>query len=72
MARRRGERAIGRRGNRRPCALDAALARIQNDLSTVEADPCLAEKGTAVRGYRHRGDVQWLEQESTASMRTGA
>ena len=36
-------------------ALDAALARIQNDLFDVEADLCLAEKGPGRRAaHRHR------------------
>ena len=45
-------------------ALDAALARIQNDLFDVEADLCLSEKGP--RGARltvTQAQVDWIEAE---------
>ena len=45
-------------------ALDAALARIQNDLFDVEADLCLAAKGPGgARMTITDTQVQWLEQQ---------
>jgi len=45
-------------------ALDAALARIQNDLFDVEADLCLAEKGPGgARLTVTDAQVTWLEGE---------
>ena len=45
-------------------ALDAALARIQNDLFDVEADLCLAEKGPGgARLTVTDAQVAWLEAE---------
>jgi cob(I)alamin adenosyltransferase len=45
-------------------ALDAALARIQNDLFDVEADLCLAAKGPGgARMTITDAQVQWLEQQ---------
>ena len=45
-------------------ALDAALARIQNDLFDVEADLCLAEKGPGgARLTVTDAQVSWLEAE---------
>jgi cob(I)alamin adenosyltransferase len=45
-------------------ALDAPLARIQNDLFDVEADLCLAEKGPGgARLTVTDAQVAWLEQE---------
>jgi cob(I)alamin adenosyltransferase len=45
-------------------ALDAALARIQNDLFDVEADLCLAEKGPGgARLTVTDTQVEWLEAE---------
>ena len=45
-------------------ALDAALARIQNDLFDVEADLCLAEKGPGdARLMVTDAQVTWLEGE---------
>jgi cob(I)alamin adenosyltransferase len=45
-------------------ALDAALARIQNDLFDVEADLCLAEKGPGgARLTVTDAQVVWLENE---------
>ena len=45
-------------------ALDAALARIQNDLFDVEADLCLAEKGPGgVRMTVTDAQVEWLERQ---------
>ncbi len=45
-------------------ALDAALARIQNDLFDVEADLCLAEKGPGgARLTVTDAQVAWLEQQ---------
>ena len=45
-------------------ALDAPLARIQNDLFDVEADLCLAEKGPGgARLTVTDAQVDWLEQE---------
>src|SRR5581483_10791873 len=42
--------------------LDAALARIQNDLFDVEADLCLAEKGPGgARLTATEAQVTWLE-----------
>jgi cob(I)alamin adenosyltransferase len=44
-------------------ALDAMLARIQNDLFDLEADLCLAEKGPGgARMTATDAQVQWLEQ----------
>lgn len=44
-------------------ALDAVLARIQNDLFDVEADLCLSEKGPAgARMTVTDAQVEWLEQ----------
>jgi cob(I)alamin adenosyltransferase len=46
--------------------LDAALARIQNDLFDVEADLCLPGKGKGPGGARLNvtdAQVDWLEQE---------
>ncbi|MBX6328715.1 MAG: cob(I)yrinic acid a,c-diamide adenosyltransferase [Pseudolabrys sp.] len=44
--------------------LDAALARIQNDLFDVEADLCLAEKGPGgARLTATEAQVTWLEGE---------
>jgi cob(I)alamin adenosyltransferase len=45
-------------------ALDAALARIQNDLFDVSADLCLAEKGPGgARLTVTEAQVSWLESE---------
>jgi cob(I)alamin adenosyltransferase len=45
-------------------ALDAALARIQNDLFDVEADLCLSEKGPGgARLTVTEAQVEWLERE---------
>jgi len=45
-------------------ALDAVLARIQNDLFDVEADLCLAAKGPGgARMTITDAQVQWLEQQ---------
>ena len=45
-------------------ALDAALARIQNDLFDVEADLCLSEKGPGgARLTVTDAQVEWIEQE---------
>jgi len=45
-------------------ALDAALARIQNDLFDVEADLCLAEKGPGgARLTVTQQQVDWVETE---------
>jgi cob(I)alamin adenosyltransferase len=45
-------------------ALDAALARIQNDLFDVEADLCLSEKGpSGARLTVTEAQVAWLERE---------
>src|SRR5436305_6034035 len=45
-------------------ALDAMLARIQNDLFDVEADLCLAEKGPGgARLTATDAQVEWLEGE---------
>jgi cob(I)alamin adenosyltransferase len=45
-------------------ALDAMLARIQNDLFDVEADLCLSEKGPGgARMTVTEAQVQWLEQQ---------
>jgi cob(I)alamin adenosyltransferase len=45
-------------------ALDAVLARIQNDLFDVEADLCLAEKGPGgARLTVTDAQVEWLEQQ---------
>jgi cob(I)alamin adenosyltransferase len=45
-------------------ALDAMLARIQNDLFDVEADLCLAEKGPGgARMTVTDAQVEWLEQQ---------
>jgi cob(I)alamin adenosyltransferase len=45
-------------------ALDAALARIQNDLFDVEADLCLSQKGPGgARLTVTDAQVAWLEQE---------
>ena len=45
-------------------ALDAALARIQNDLFDVEADLCLSEKGPGgARLTVTRRQVDWIEAE---------
>lgn len=45
-------------------ALDALLARIQNDLFDVEADLCLAEKGPGgARLTITDAQVEWLEQQ---------
>jgi len=44
--------------------LDAALARVQNDLFDVEADLCLAEKGPGgARLTVTDAQVEWLERE---------
>jgi cob(I)alamin adenosyltransferase len=46
--------------------LDAALARIQNDLFDVEADLCLPDQGKGPGGARlsvTEAQVDWLEQE---------
>jgi cob(I)alamin adenosyltransferase len=44
--------------------LDAALARIQNDLFDVEADLCLSEKGPGgARLTVTDAQVEWLEQQ---------
>jgi cob(I)alamin adenosyltransferase len=44
--------------------LDAALARIQNDLFDVEADLCLSEKGPGgARLTVTAAQVEWLERE---------
>lgn len=44
--------------------LDAALARIQNDLFDVEADLCLSEKGPGgARMTVTEAQVAWLEQQ---------
>jgi cob(I)alamin adenosyltransferase len=48
----------------RDAALDAALARIQNDLFDVEADLCLSEKGPGgARLTVTDAQVAWLEQQ---------
>src|SRR5438876_6266899 len=48
-------------------ALDAMLARIQNDLFDVEADLCLSEKGPGgARMTVTEVQVQWLEQQIDA------
>ena len=48
-------------------ALDAALARIQNDLFDVEADLCLAEKGPGgARLTATDAQVEWLERQIDA------
>jgi cob(I)alamin adenosyltransferase len=45
-------------------ALDAVLARIQNDLFDVEADLCLAEKGPGgARMTVTDAQVEWLERQ---------
>ena len=45
-------------------ALDATLARIQNDLFDVEADLCLAQKGPGgARMTMTDAQVAWLEQQ---------
>jgi cob(I)alamin adenosyltransferase len=45
-------------------ALDAMLARVQNDLFDVEADLCLAEKGPGgARLTVTDAQVEWLEQQ---------
>jgi len=45
-------------------ALDAVLARVQNDLFDVEADLCLSAKGPGgARMTITDGQVQWLEQQ---------
>lgn len=46
--------------------LDAALARIQNDLFDVEADLCMPDKGKGPGGARltvSDAQVEWLERE---------
>ena len=48
-------------------ALDAVLARIQNDLFDVEADLCLAEKGPGgARLTVTDAQVEWLERQIDA------
>ncbi|HEY8440813.1 MAG TPA: cob(I)yrinic acid a,c-diamide adenosyltransferase [Xanthobacteraceae bacterium] len=48
-------------------ALDALLARVQNDLFDVEADLCLAEKGPGgARLTVTENQVEWLEQQIDA------
>jgi cob(I)alamin adenosyltransferase len=48
----------------RGTSLDAALARIQNDLFDVEADLCLAQKGPGgARMTTTEAQVAWLEGE---------
>ena len=48
-------------------ALDAVLARIQNDLFDVEADLCLAEKGPGgARLTATDAQVEWLERQIDA------
>jgi cob(I)alamin adenosyltransferase len=48
-------------------ALDALLARVQNDLFDVEADLCLAEKGPGGARLTVTGNqVEWLEQQIDA------
>jgi cob(I)alamin adenosyltransferase len=55
---------VARLHTRDDAALDAALARIQNDLFDVEADLCLAEKGPGgARLTVTDAQVEWLEGE---------
>ncbi|MFL6800050.1 MAG: cob(I)yrinic acid a,c-diamide adenosyltransferase [Xanthobacteraceae bacterium] len=54
---------LARLHTRGDTALDAMLARIQNDLFDVEADLCLAQKGPGgARLTATEEQVQWLEQ----------